>query len=310
MNDTKVCPICRSDFKFSNLGNRAAYSANCSRCGEFHITREACINLKNIQLEPRQQANILGWLYENQTEISRENIGWLIKLPTPSFHEKVNKILLALEKNTELAGQYLRKDSKWVNFGWCINMTELDEILEYMESSFIRKNQKVDTVEEGRYSLYKILPNGWAQLDTLKKQGADKTQCFVAMWFDEKMNVIYDQIIANGILDAGYKPHRVDQKEHNDKIDDEIIAQIRRSRFIVADFTGHRGGVYFEAGFAKGLGLEVIWTCKKEDMDKLHFDIRQYNCIVWEEGKLEDFRKRLQFRIESVFGEGTYQPQI
>ncbi|MFC1886373.1 hypothetical protein ACFLZM_04890, partial [Thermodesulfobacteriota bacterium] len=72
------------------------------------------------------------------------------------------------------------------------------------------------------------------------------------------------------------------EHQFNGKIDDEIIAQIRRSRFIVADFTGHRGGVYYEAGFAKGLGLEVIWTCNKNDIDKLHFDIRQYNCIDWD----------------------------
>jgi hypothetical protein len=44
---------------------------------------------------------------------------------------------------------------------------------------------------------------------------------------------------------------------------------------------GHRGGVYFEAGFAMGLGLPVFWTCRQDDLDKLHFDIRQYNCIDW-----------------------------
>ena len=62
--------------------------------------------------------------------------------------------------------------------------------------------------------------------------------------------------IMPGIEDAGYKPYLVDEDEHIDKIDDKIIAEIRRSRFIVADFThgekGARGGVYFEAGFALG----------------------------------------------------------
>ena len=139
--------------------------------------------------------------------------------------------------------------------------------------------------------------------------GADSQQCFVAMWFDEQMQSIYDTSIAKGILEAGYKPHRVDQREYNDKIDDEMIAQIRRSRFMIADFTGHRGGVYYEAGFAKGLGLEVIWTCRKDHMKDLHFDIRQYNCIEWEQDKLEEFRNQLRRRIERVFGLGTYHDQ-
>ena len=154
--------------------------------------------------------------------------------------------------------------------------------------------------------MYKITPEGWAHLEEIKKMNADSLQCFVALWFDEQMQNIYDEYISRAITNAGYKPHKVDQREYNDKIDDEIIAQIRRSRFIVADFTGHRGGVYYEAGFAKGLGLEVIWTCRKDDIDELHFDIRQYNCIDWDIEHLDVFSRRLTSRIESVLGHGSY----
>jgi len=70
--------------------------------------------------------------------------------------------------------------------------------------------------------------------------------------------------------------------EHINKIGDEIISQIRRSKFLIADFTGHRGGVYFEAGLAMGLGLLVFWTCRRDDLDKLHFDIRsEVQCPLW-----------------------------
>jgi nucleoside 2-deoxyribosyltransferase len=60
-------------------------------------------------------------------------------------------------------------------------------------------------------------------------------------------------------VDCGFtKAIRVDREHFGDRIDDRIIAEIRRCRFIVADFTGQRGGVYFEAGFALGLGKPVI----------------------------------------------------
>ena len=69
--------------------------------------------------------------------------------------------------------------------------------------------------------------------------------------------------LRRGIEDAGYQALRIDKKEDVVKIDDEIISEIRRSRFLVADFTqgndGARGGVYFEAGFALGLGIPVIF---------------------------------------------------
>jgi nucleoside 2-deoxyribosyltransferase len=108
--------------------------------------------------------------------------------------------------------------------------------------------------------------------------------------------------LRRAIVDAGYKPLRIDKKEHANKICNEIIAEIRRSRFLVADYTRHRGGVYYEAGFAAGRGLPVILTCRKNQMTQLHFDIRQCNCIDWEEQ--EDLAQRLKVRIEALIGDG------
>jgi hypothetical protein len=50
---------------------------------------------------------------------------------------------------------------------------------------------------------------------------------------------------------------------------------------VVADFTGHRGGVYFEAGYAQGRGIPVIWCCRKDDIEHAHFDTRQNNHVTW-----------------------------
>lgn len=60
---------------------------------------------------------------------------------------------------------------------------------------------------------------------------------FVAMWFDEEVNFAFDCGIAPAIRDTGYEPVRIDRKEHSDRIDDQIISEIRRSRFLVCDFT-------------------------------------------------------------------------
>ena len=99
---------------------------------------------------------------------------------------------------------------------------------------------------------------------------------------------------------------RIDRKADVNKIDDEIIAEIRRSRFLVADFThgedGARGGVYFEAGFAYGLGLPVIYSCRADMVEQLHFDTRQYYHIVWESP--EELRDGLAQRIEALIGAG------
>jgi hypothetical protein len=88
---------------------------------------------------------------------------------------------------------------------------------------------------------------------------------------------------------------------------DEIIAEIRRSRFLVADFTqgkdGARGGVYYEAGFAHGMNIPVIFTAKKGEA-KPHFDTRQFNHIFWETPK--ELCERLANRISATIGDGPH----
>ena len=141
------------------------------------------------------------------------------------------------------------------------------------------------------------------------KQGRKKKRAFVAMWFDPRMQEAYSRGIEPAIRDAGYEPVRIDRKEFLGKVDDEIVAEIRRSRFVVADFTtskkaGARGGVYYEAGFAQGLGLDVIHTCCQDRMQAVHFDTNHFNHITWK--KTKDLRTKLQKRIEAVLGRGPF----
>ena len=140
-------------------------------------------------------------------------------------------------------------------------------------------------------------------------RSTDSTQVFVAMWLNPLMDEIYGSAIEPAVREAGYEPYRIDLRDDYDgKIDDQIVAQIRRSRFIVADFThdkeGVRGSVYYEAGFAQGLNTPVIFTA--ESGSDLHFDTRQFPHILWDRGKLDAFRQRLVDRIlaHPSLGEG------
>ena len=110
----------------------------------------------------------------------------------------------------------------------------------------------------------------------------------------------YESGIEPAVKDAGFTPIRIDQKEHNNEIPDEIIAEIRDCEFMVADFTGQRAGVYYEAGFAMGLGRKVIWCCRKDEIDSglLHFDTNHKNHIAWTAPA--ELRERLYRRIRAT----------
>lgn len=167
-------------------------------------------------------------------------------------------------------------------------------------------------LEDGGVHAVSLTYEGHDWLEKRDAANADSGQGFVAMWFDPSMDEAFSKGFEPAITDAGYRPMRVDNHEYAGKIDDEVIAQIRRSRFVVADLTSGmgptepiaRGSVYYEAGFAAGLGLPVIWT-RRHDMPEVHFDVRQYNFIVWADAP--DLRAQLSARISAILGDGPYK---
>ncbi len=180
-------------------------------------------------------------------------------------------------------------------------MEEVRFLLGYME-----KHGCLEADESVR-DRYILTIDGHPRLAELEGRDTSSSRGFVAMWFAPSMDEAWEMRIKPGIEHSGYRPVWIDKTEFNDRIDDEIIAEIRRSRFLVADSTqgwdGARGGVYYEAGFAHGMGLPVIFTCRKDVIDEglIHFDTRQHNHIVWETP--EELRKRLAERIDATIGE-------
>lgn len=180
---------------------------------------------------------------------------------------------------------------------------------------------------ENANSTYLTL-KGHQYIESLGHQLSDSDQIFVAMWFNDTTRQLYEAAIKPAIEQAGYKVMRIDDKSHNEKICDEIIAEIRKSKAIIADMTcglakpeswseedivgAPRGGVFYEAGFAHGLGIPVIWTVNQEiaDIENVsHFDVRQYNQIRWTEENLEEAKKEILNRIEATLGQGPHLEQ-
>ncbi|MFZ1852340.1 MAG: hypothetical protein WAU15_09015 [Nitrosomonas sp.] len=163
------------------------------------------------------------------------------------------------------------------------------ESLGYVKILFPSKNESI---------YVSITAKGWSRISELQnKPNKESNQAFVAMWFNNEMNSYY-QSIKEAIELNGTQCIRIDSEQHNNKICDEINAQIRKSKYLVADFTGNCSGVYFEAGFAQGLGIPVIWTVKKDHLKNVHFDTRQYNHIVYETEV--DLKQQLKYRIQAT----------
>ena len=145
-----------------------------------------------------------------------------------------------------------------------------------------------------------ITPAGWDYLDEVGRKRVGHKQVFAAMSFDASMNEAWSRGIKPALESVGYRPYRVDMEQHVDRIDAKIQAEIKASRFIVADVTGQRQGVYFEAGYALGLGLPVVWSVREDELEEVHFDTRQFNHVVWRDPA--DLRTSLAERVAGAIG--------
>ncbi|MFT6983914.1 MAG: nucleoside 2-deoxyribosyltransferase [Crocinitomicaceae bacterium] len=139
---------------------------------------------------------------------------------------------------------------------------------------------------------------GLAKVIEINESGAQSNRCFVAMSFSNSQKDTRDAI-RKAINNCKFDAILIDELHINSDvtINDALIAEIRKAKFVVSDFTEHKHGVYFEAGFALGLGKPVIYLCDKKDFDNSHFDTNHYPHIRYE--SLEELIEKLQTKIEA-----------
>jgi nucleoside 2-deoxyribosyltransferase len=150
----------------------------------------------------------------------------------------------------------------------------------------------------GRPVEFTITPAGWERAAELAVRPNVSRTGFVALHFTPEMLRMFEEAFAPAIRRAGFEPHLANVPAHNEQIDARIVREIRQCRFVVADVTGARTGVYFEAGYALGHGRPVIWTCWEDAQHDMHFDTRQYNHILWRDAS--DLTEQLYERIAAT----------
>jgi hypothetical protein len=283
--------------------------------GRYKITGSATAMLGN--LNPEGKALLTTWLCNQRRAgvefpaVTTDIIDAVKSFRPLTTTERVERALLFFNENTRvggtlgiIAGDDSPSDKEFYPLAAlteCINKAELVAFLDLMVQMDWMNGRGGPQIK-----WYSLSAQGWLKTEELTRRLPNTSQVFVAMWFDDATQTVFTDGIEPAITQSGYRAVRIDKKEHINKVDDEIIAEIRRSKFLVADFTCEkdkvRGGVYFEAGFAMALPIPVIWTCSKDSMTDLHFDTRQYNHIVWDSP--ETLRQLLKARIGAVIGDG------
>lgn len=323
-----VCPLCDNPSKNRDESMVKTW-IDCEVCGAYGLTESAVMTLYGSNL-PQTTLFSLSAFTREQT-ILRTVPGHQMSPPilltnpgvgiavsgTTSLQDafdnfpktisgRLDKTLLNLGRLSEYPGHILKLPVTHYSIAYAENQEAFLFCLTQLANDNLLNVEVMPRTADYPQVMHVVMSaRGWNKFAELERgyMGQQPRQAFVAMAYAPEMQAAYDDGIEVGVRAAGYEPKRIDRIEFNNKIDDEIIAEIRKSRFLVADFTKHRGGVYFEAGFALGLGMQVIWTCRNDDVSELHFDTRQYNHIVW--SNPGELALRLEQRIEATLGRPT-----
>ena len=290
MNDK--CYICRTSIPEFEWQPRKVIE--CPKCGKYQPSERFLINLYSNSLSASYLYS--GAIRENN---EKEIIPFIddsdlllesVKIPRNPL-ESIDRILLYVSNNSS-------KNSGTVHFtgddypiGYAKDVSEFHY--------FLTLARELNYFIELR-DIYncRIASKGWERVIDLSKNKGDSNQAFVAMSYAPNLEEAWNQGLKPALIQTGYNPIRIKDIEHNEKIDDRIVAEVRKSSLLIADFTGQRAGVYFEAGLAMGIGIPVIWSCNENDISNLHFDTRQYNYITWT--NFDELKERLIYRIEAT----------
>lgn len=306
---SKACPICKLDAKDVRIwdyGERI--TLECARCGKFTITGTAARMAESKDLGPKLSA----WIRERSesgSEVPEINSNTLKDvegaLPNYRVSEKQLLLLRAFERRTEFPGQSINVVPNLdYPLAWASGEKEFVYLLRSLiERGLVRRTNGPADLNDSFVFEFEVTSAGWGFLEDHARPAVISDQVFVAMSFTPELTPAWKDGIQPALSKAKFRPYRVDAAPHIDRIDTKIVTEIKNSRFLVADVTQQRPGVYFEAGYALALGLPVFWCVQVDDLPNVHFDTRQYNHIVWEnEQQLAD---QLYLFVTAIVGKGS-----
>jgi len=127
----------------------------------------------------------------------------------------------------------------------------------------------------------------------------DEKLVFVIIAFDDDMEYAFKAIKTAG-NSLGLNVVRVSDYEEDIKISEKIIELIQTANFIIADLSKDKPNVFFELGYARGLGKTIISTANTNHRINLPFDVQDWRCEFYSDSKQleEDLTKRLKNEMD------------
>lgn len=310
----EACKICGSPAKIFEYAGQEAFNLNCPRCGLFHLSKDALIKFERSD-NPEKIISVSYWIRQHQAEsglpivIDLKIMRTILETPfvSPKPIEQANNLILWMGNTLKTPDQNTHIDViDLTSIIGAYNERGVIYIAGYLlKEGFISNDEMRKGIVPKTYRS-NLTFKGWEKYDELKRTSKESRLAFMAMQYDnELLDRIFNEVIIPAVKETGFDVRKLDQEKRAGSIDDKLRVEIRRSKFLIADLSNENRGAYWEAGYAEGLGMQVIYICEKDKFDRLstHFDTNHHLTVKWKDDpdSLKKFAEELKATIRATF---------
>lgn len=308
-NDERAeCPICKQSSVYANRTHEWV-TITCPNCGCFKISERAELEINHQLGDDVSRRAIVSHVIRKQQlskttpKLTTRTLSENLRAQLPTVQEQANNLLTFL---AESAGEIGVSVSVVLISHWtALCGAKSEQAVEALISFLIAKNFVKEERPITRARFFSVTFEGWIHYEELQNQNSDSTIAFMAMKFgDPELDQVVDEFFRPAVLQTGFRLQKLTDEQRAGLIDDQLRVQIRRARILIADLTHANNGAYWEAGFAEGLGIAVIYTCKESEFKKqAHFDTNHHLTVMWNPDKPEEAAEKLKATIRATLPE-------
>jgi hypothetical protein len=306
------CPVCNFEGcnADSGVGDFSRYE--CVRCGIYALSGTAVSVLEEQLKADYRRRSIMSHVLRRSHNPNSSRVHiiasnelesfWKARLPTPQ--QQADNLVLWLA-SAQLSAYWHVEESPpaiaaWIGMGLS---GENDQQGWFWLREQMRDTALVNFMEIQPTVRLQLTLAGWNKFEELSRSSRQSRTAFMAMKFDDAtLNDVIERCFKPAVSLAGFQLRVLTEGQPAGLIDDQMKAAILASRFLVADLTHGSHGAYWEAGFAEGLGIPVIYTCEKNrwEESRTHFDTNHMVTVVWDAADLEPASKLLTATIRAT----------
>lgn len=293
------CIICGSPC--TGTSDIEAARIDCERCGKFVLSAPAEATIDGLFNEKPLRRSLMSFAIRRiqRSGIHPEKIT-RSTLPTfwsderlPTLQAQVDNFVLWIGDNQKTSFEYAVGTPAAIAAHVGIPISSEGDVvaLSWLRGQIDFNNWYEQGSDWHGQLTFRLTLFGSQRYEQLKKVSRDSRTAFMALKFGDP---VLDNVVENwfkpAVRKTGFELRKLSDGQPAGLIDNQIRAAILSGRFVIADLSHANDGAYWEAGYAEGLGLPVIYTCEESVVT-----------IIWNPASLAAAADNLTATIRATF---------